>query len=332
MASLAAEPTNAKRSGPRFPHELKGHVVIVTGGSRGIGLAVTQELLDAGASVVVVSRTEESLVRGLSKILEHWRATQLQPLRPVGAFALAAAEALREADQASTDPLSAGESQMSFFQTGDSGQSQQDQHQQMVIGLTCDVANANSVGDMFKQLQGLVPGIKATSLVCCAGICHETLLSRTDESKCNDMFGVNVLGAVYTTKLFLRQLPSLAPTVEQLGENPFRIVYFGSVVGGLGKAGVAVYAATKSALVGLTKSLAKEYKGRGITVNMIAPGFVTTDMTRNLDEAQKAALLRDIPLQRLGHPEDIAPSVRYLLGPWSRYMTGQKLSIDGGMS
>ena len=111
-----------------------------------------------------------------------------------------------------------------------------------------------------------------------------------------------------------------------------RIVNISSVVGLRGNAGQANYAASKAGLIGLSKSMAKELAGRGVTVNVVAPGFITTDMTDALPEAAREALLATIPMKRLGTPEDVARTVAFLAGEGSAYLTGQVLCVDGGMA
>ncbi|HSM68731.1 MAG TPA: SDR family oxidoreductase, partial [Xanthomonadales bacterium] len=108
-------------------------------------------------------------------------------------------------------------------------------------------------------------------------------------------------------------------------------VSISSVVGAMGNAGQTNYAAAKAGMVGFSRSLAREVGSRGITVNVVAPGFIDTDMTRALDEGQRDALLRDIPLGRLGSAEDIAQAVAYLCSPAASYVTGQTLHVNGGM-
>ena len=110
-----------------------------------------------------------------------------------------------------------------------------------------------------------------------------------------------------------------------------RIINIASVVGLMGNAGQANYAASKAGLIGFTKSIAKELASRGITCNAIAPGFIETDMTAALNDAQREAIMEQIPLKRLGQVNDIAQAAVYLCGPHAGYMTGQVMTVDGGM-
>jgi 3-oxoacyl-[acyl-carrier protein] reductase len=110
-----------------------------------------------------------------------------------------------------------------------------------------------------------------------------------------------------------------------------RIISIASVVGSMGNPGQANYAAAKAGMMGFSRSLAREIGSRGITVNVVAPGFIDTDMTRALDDQQREALLRDIPLQRLGEPLDIAAAVLFLASSQGGYITGQTLHVNGGM-
>jgi 3-oxoacyl-[acyl-carrier protein] reductase len=116
-----------------------------------------------------------------------------------------------------------------------------------------------------------------------------------------------------------------------LKQKGARIINIASVIGLMGNAGQANYAASKAGLIGFTKSLAREFAGRGVTANVVAPGFIATDMTGVLDDKVKAAILEKIPLGDFGQADDIAATVAFLASPEARYITGQVLAVDGGM-
>ncbi|MEY2407925.1 MAG: 3-oxoacyl-[acyl-carrier protein] reductase [Verrucomicrobiota bacterium] len=155
-----------------------------------------------------------------------------------------------------------------------------------------------------------------------AGITRDGLLMRMSEEDWDIVLNTNLRGAFSFTKALTRGF---------LKQRSGRIINISSVIGLIGNAGQANYAASKAALIGFTKSCARELGSRGITVNAIAPGFIETDMTVGLDEKTRSALLERIPLNRLGQPEDIAEAALYLAGPAGRYVTGQVLTVDGGM-
>jgi 3-oxoacyl-[acyl-carrier protein] reductase len=155
-----------------------------------------------------------------------------------------------------------------------------------------------------------------------AGITRDNLLIRMSEEEWQSVLGVNLKGAFHCTKAFV---PGM------LRRRSGKIISIASVVGIMGNAGQANYAASKAGIIGLTKSLARELAPRGINVNAIAPGFITTRMTEALTEKQKAALLERIPFSRLGEPEDVAKSALFLASDLSDYITGQVLVVDGGM-
>jgi len=145
---------------------------------------------------------------------------------------------------------------------------------------------------------------------------------RMSEEDWDAVLNTNLRGAFSFTKAFSRQM---------IKQRSGRIINIGSVIGLVGNAGQSNYAASKAGLFGFTKSVAKELASRGITVNAIAPGFIETDMTSALDEKQRAGILQNIPLNCLGKPEDIAEAVLFLAGAGARYITGQVLTVDGGM-
>jgi 3-oxoacyl-[acyl-carrier protein] reductase len=155
-----------------------------------------------------------------------------------------------------------------------------------------------------------------------AGITRDGLLMRMSEADWDAVLDTNLKGAFLFTKAFARAF---------LKQRSGRIINIGSVIGLIGNAGQCNYAASKSALFGFTKSIARELGSRGITANAIAPGFIETDMTAGMAPEMRAELLKKIPLNALGQPEDIAEAALYLAGPSGRYITGQVLTVDGGM-
>ena len=155
-----------------------------------------------------------------------------------------------------------------------------------------------------------------------AGVTRDGLLMRMSEADWDAVLNTNLRGAFVLTKAFSRAL---------LKQRSGRIINLASVIGLVGNAGQANYAASKAGLIGLTKSIAKEFASRGVTCNAIAPGFIATDMTGVLDEKLKESILKQVPLGALGQPEDVAEAALYLAGPGGRYVTGQVLTVDGGM-
>ena len=147
-------------------------------------------------------------------------------------------------------------------------------------------------------------------------------LGRKARALAVDVSDADAIAAAAETQAFTRAF---------LKQRSGRIINLASVIGLIGNAGQANYAASKAGLIGFTKSVAKEFGSRGVTCNAIAPGFIETDMTATLNEAQKQAILGQIPLGSLGQASDIAEAALYLAGPGGRYVTGQVLTVDGGM-
>lgn len=187
-------------------------------------------------------------------------------------------------------------------------------------GMALDVTDADSVTQM---LAGMTEAFGAPSiLINNAGITRDNLLMRMKEEEWDDIISTNLTSVYRMSKACLR-----AMTKARKG----RIISISSVVGASGNAGQANYAAAKAGLIGFTKSLAREVGARGITVNAVAPGFIDTDMTRALPDAQREALLGSIPLNRLGQAEEIAAAVAFLASPSAAYITGETLHVNGGM-
>jgi 3-oxoacyl-[acyl-carrier protein] reductase len=156
-----------------------------------------------------------------------------------------------------------------------------------------------------------------------AGITRDNLLLRMSEKEFDDVININLKSVFNYTKAVMR------PMIQQ---RYGRIINITSVVGIIGNAGQANYAASKAGVIGFTKSTAREVASRGITVNAVAPGFIETDMTANLNDKQREALLNNIPLKRLGTPEDVAKVVGFLSSDEAAYITGQVIAVDGGMT
>jgi 3-oxoacyl-[acyl-carrier protein] reductase len=155
-----------------------------------------------------------------------------------------------------------------------------------------------------------------------AGVTRDTLLMRMSEEDWDTVINTNLRGAFHFIRGLSRQF---------IRQRSGRIINIASVIGLIGNAGQCNYAASKAGLIGLTKSVARELASRSITCNAIAPGFITTDMTSVLGEEVRADLLKRIPLNCLGEPEDIAHAALFLASPGARYITGQVLVVDGGM-
>lgn len=155
-----------------------------------------------------------------------------------------------------------------------------------------------------------------------AGITRDNLIMRMKEEEFDEVINTNLKGVFNCLK---------AVTRPMMKQRSGRIINISSVVGFLGNPGQANYVAAKAGVIGLTKAAAKELASRGITVNAVAPGFIVTDMTDKLSEETKASLLQQIPLARLGQPEDIAKAVRFLASDDASYVTGQTIHVDGGM-
>ena len=187
-------------------------------------------------------------------------------------------------------------------------------------GLVLDVSNPTSIEALLTQLEG-TEGLP-TILVNNAAVTRDTLLLRMKAEDWEQVIATNLTSVFRLSKACLKRM---------MKERRGRIVNITSVVGLTGNAGQANYAAAKAGVIGFTKSLAKEVASRGITVNAVAPGFIDTDMTRALTAEQRNALLAQIPLERLGSPEDVAAAVVFLASPQAAYITGETIHVNGGM-
>lgn len=187
-------------------------------------------------------------------------------------------------------------------------------------GLSMNVVDPLSVEQALAQMEKDVG--TPTILVNNAGIARDNLLMRMKDDEWDDIIATNLTSVFRLSKACIRGM---------MKARKGRIISIASVVGAMGNAGQTNYAAAKAGIVGFSKALAREVASRGITVNVIAPGFIETDMTRALPEAQKEILLKGIPQARLGQPQDIAASVAFLAGPGGSYITGHTLHVNGGM-
>lgn len=243
---------------------LKDKIAVVTGGSRGIGRAISMTLAAAGATVVVNYQRN-------------------------AAAAEETVAAIIAADGAA-------------------------------IGMPADVSLAEDVERMFKTVIERYGTVDI--LVNNAGITRDTLLLRMKEDDFDAVIDTNLRGVYLCTKAALRPM-----TKARSG----RIINITSVVGLIGNAGQSNYAAAKAGIIGFTRAVAREMASRNITVNAVAPGYIETELTAGLGDQVRAAILEAIPLGRLGTPQDVANLVCFLASDAAAYITGQTLTVDGGM-
>ncbi|ALM29408.1 3-oxoacyl-[acyl-carrier-protein] reductase [Bacillus altitudinis MN12] len=191
---------------------------------------------------------------------------------------------------------------------------------QQAFAVKADVSNAEEVQALMKQAVDTFGSIDI--LVNNAGITKDNLLMRMKENEWDDVININLKGVFNCTKAVTRQM---------MKQRSGRIINVASVVGVCGNPGQANYVAAKAGVIGLTKTTAKELASRHITVNAVAPGFISTDMTDKLDENVQTEMLKQIPLARFGAPEDISNVVVFLASEGAGYITGQTIQVDGGM-
>jgi 3-oxoacyl-[acyl-carrier protein] reductase len=188
------------------------------------------------------------------------------------------------------------------------------------ISVKVDVTNTEQVANLFDATMNAFG--RADVLINNAGITRDNLLIRMQENEWDAVIAVNLKGSFNCLK---------AAAKIMMKQRSGKIVNISSVVGVMGNVGQANYAASKGGLISLTKSAAKELAARNITVNAVAPGYIETEMTKNLHDSVKEAFLNLVPLKRPGQPEDIANVVSFLVSPAADYITGQVIHIDGGM-
>ena len=189
-----------------------------------------------------------------------------------------------------------------------------------LIPLKLDITCRESIKDCAAKLkeQNLLPDI----LINNAGITSDQIFLRMKDDEWDNVLATNLTGTFNLTKAFIKNM---------IKNRYGRIINISSISGLMGNPGQVNYSSAKAGLSGFTKSLAKEVGSRNITVNSVAPGFIETDMTSFLDEGSKNTIIKDIPLNRLGSPEDVSELVAFLAGDESQYITGQTISIDGGL-
>jgi 3-oxoacyl-[acyl-carrier protein] reductase len=187
-------------------------------------------------------------------------------------------------------------------------------------GMRLDVTDTDSIDTVIKAITNEFGAV--TILVNNAGITKDNLLMMMKEEQWSDIIDTNLTSIYRLSKAVVRSM---------MKARKGRIINIASVVGLTGNPGQTNYSATKAGMLGFSKSLAREIGSRNITVNCVAPGFIDTDMTRELPEAQREALIGQIPLNRLGDPADIAAAVTFLASPAAAYITGETINVNGGM-
>ena len=239
---------------------LNNQVALVTGASRGIGAAIADTLIAAGAYVIGTATSE------------------------------AGAQAIDE-------------------RLGDNG-----------VGKVLNVSDVDSIATLMADLK--TDKKLPTILINNAGVAKDNLLMRLKDDEWDWLMDTNLKSVYRMSKACIRPM---------MKARTGRIITIGSVIGSMGNPGQSVYAAAKAGLIGFSKSLAKEIGSRNITVNVIAPGFIQTDMTKDMDAANKEAMASTIPLGKLGEAQDIANAVLFLASDMGRYITGETLHVNGGM-
>lgn len=244
--------------------EFTDKVVLITGGTRGIGRGCAEAFAREGAKVAICGRSRESAEAAASEISDSTGGT--------------------------------------------------------VKGYGTDISNSNDVDALIKSVtEDLAP---LTILVNNAGITKDGLIMRMKNKAWSEVFQTNLDGAFYTCRAACRGM---------MKERYGRIINLSSIVGLRGQAGQTNYSAAKAGVIGFSKALAQELASRNITVNVIAPGYIQTDMTADLGEENLTELIKQIPAGRGGTPEDIAASVLFLASGGASYITGHVLSVDGGL-
>ena len=242
---------------------------IISGGSRGLGLAVVERLLDRGDCVATFSRS--------------------------GSAALAAL-ASRHADR--------------------------------LLAERIDAADADAIRGFVARVAARYGGVE--HCIANAAVAHEGVVATVRDDEIDAMLDVNLRGSIVLVRECVRQMLVRSVGDERAAAGGPSVVVVSSVVASRGSPGLAVYAATKAGLEGFARSLARELGPRGIRVNAVAPGFLETDLSSSLSEANRARIVRRTPLGRLGVPADVVGAIEFLTGPMAAFITGQVVTVDGG--
>ncbi len=292
---------------------LQGRVALVTGASQGIGRACALELARMGATVALCARNEAKLAEVAGEINGKNAGRAAVVAEAEGEIEDAAAGFRPEDgdESAAIMGVNVDEAEAAVESAAMGGQAH-------VFAL--DVGSEESIKACAKAVIAKLGRVEI--LVNNAGITRDTLAMRMKRGDWDDVLATNLTGAF---------LMSQAVMSAMLKARWGRIINITSVVGETGQAGQANYAASKAGLIGLTKSLARELAGRGITVNAVAPGYIETAMTAVLNDEQKAAMTTHIPLGRVGADRDIAAAVGFLASEEAGYITGHTLDVNGGM-
>jgi NAD(P)-dependent dehydrogenase (short-subunit alcohol dehydrogenase family) len=275
---------------------LEGKVALVTGGSRGIGRAISLRLAQDGADVVINYQTTKEHAERVSKLIDQ-----------IGA-AVELDELTEKIDRI--------------------------ENKELVKEISRSIENIRKHSYIYKANVGKMDEVysmrdevlkefgRIDILVNNAGIVRDKSFVKMTSDMWTDVLSVNLDGAFYCTKAF----------VEGMLERKYgRIINISSVIGRMGNFGQANYTASKAGMIGLTKALAKEFAGKGITVNAVAPGFVDTDMVKSVPDEAMKSILSKIPLGRLGKASEVAGAVAYLASEDGDYITGQIIDINGGL-
>lgn len=244
---------------------LKNNVILVTGSTRGIGLAIAEKAASEGASLIISGRNQDTATDIAEKIKKKYNVT--------------------------------------------------------AIGIACNINEFESCQNLINK--SLETFTKIDVVVNNAGITKDNLILRMKENDWHDVINTNLNSIFYITKLISKSM---------IKNKKGKIINISSIVGITGNAGQTNYAATKAGIIGFTKSIAKELGVKGITCNAIAPGFIETDMIETLPKEYISNIISNIPLRRLGKTEDVSDLVVFLASDKANYITGQVLSVDGGMN